>query len=185
MIQKIVIINGNPEPDENKLNLFLVETAKKLTGNGVSVIQHSLSEKEIKSCVGCWDCWWKTPGICRHKDDNPQILKDIINSDLVIYASPMIMGMYSALLKRFHDRTIPLVHPYIEIRSGEQHHIKRYPKYPKMGFIFENGDSTVEETENVKFILERMALNFHSELKFFKSVNHINSKEISHEISLI
>ena len=185
MIRKIVIVNGNPDSGENKLNIFLVETAKKLEDDGFSVIHHSLSEKEIKSCVGCWVCWWKTPGICRHKDDSPQLLKDIINSDLVLFASPMIMGMYSAMLKTFHDRIIPLIHPYIEIRSGEHHHIKRYPKYPKMGFIFENGDSSVEEIENVKYILERMALNFHSEIKIFKSVNNTNPKEISHEISHI
>ncbi len=43
MIQKIVIINGNPESGENKLNSFLVETAKKLAENGVLAIQHSLS----------------------------------------------------------------------------------------------------------------------------------------------
>ena len=185
MIQKIVIIDGNPELNETQLNLFLCELEKSLSSSGFSVIFHSLSEKEIKSCVGCWDCWWKTPGICRHKDDAPQILKDIINSDLVIFSSPMIMGMYSSLLKFFHDRIIPLLHPYIEIKEGENHHKKRYPKYPKMGIILENGDSSIEEIENVKYIFKRMALNFHSEVKFFKLINQTNPKEISHEISHI
>ena len=185
MIQKIVIVNGNPESGESNLNSFLIETVNQLKESGISTACYSLSEKNIKSCVGCWDCWWKTPGICRHKDDAPQLLKDIINSDLVIFSSPMIMGMYSALLKIFHDRLIPLVHPYIEIRNGENHHIKRYPKYPKIGVILENGDSSIEEIENVKFIFKRMALNFHSEIKIFKSVNQTNPKQISHEISHI
>ena len=185
MIRKIVIVNGNPDSGKNRLNTFLLDTKKQLTKNGFSIVSHSLSEKEIKSCVGCWDCWWKTPGICRHKDDAPQILNDIINSDLVIYASPMIMGMYSALLKRFHDRTIPLVHPYIEIREGENHHKKRYPNYPQMGVILDNGDSSKEEIENTKYIFDRIAINFHSEVKLFYSIDEKNPKEISHAISHI
>jgi len=185
MIRKIVLINGNPEKGKNPLNKFQQELARILKQEGFSVDYHVLSEKEVKLCIGCWDCWWKTPGICRHKDDAQELLKEIINSDLVIYSSSLIMGMYSSLLKKFHDRTIPLVHPYIEIREGECHHKKRYPNYPKMGVIIEEGDSTKEEIENVQHIFDRIAINFHSEVKFFESVNQKSAKEISHAISHI
>ncbi|MCF6358766.1 MAG: hypothetical protein L3J54_13270, partial [Draconibacterium sp.] len=40
MTKKIVIINGNPETGENKLNLFLSETANKLNNDGFAVIQN-------------------------------------------------------------------------------------------------------------------------------------------------
>ncbi len=185
MIQKIVLVNGNPNSEINSLNQFQTELKNDLEKKGMKVDLQHLPEKEIKSCVGCWDCWWKTPGTCRHKDDAPKILKQIINADLVVYSSPMLMGMYSAILKRFHDRTVPLVHPYIEIIKGECHHQKRYPKYPKMGVLIENCDSTYEEIENVKYIFDRIALNFHSEVKFFKSINQTTAIEISYEISHI
>lgn len=185
MQQKIVIINGNPAADKYQLNGFLAELEENLTSLGSDVISHLLSEKKIKSCVGCWDCWVKTPGICRHKDDNPEILKDIINSDLVIYSSPVIMGMYSALLKMFQDRMIPLIHPYIDIEDGESRHRERYPKYPESAVILEKGDATQSEIENIKSILQKTFRNFSGGVKLFELIEQTNPKEISHAISHI
>ncbi len=185
MIRRIVIINGNPAPDKYRLSTFLAELEERLIASGLSVIHHSLSEKEIKTCIGCWDCWWKTPGICRHKDDEPQLLKDIINSDLVIYASPVIIGMYSGLLKLFQDRTIPLIHPYIEIKNGLSHHKKRYPKYPETAVILERGDATKGEIECIREIFNHVASNYHSDLKIFQTIEQSNPKEICNAISNI
>ncbi|MCG6188482.1 flavodoxin family protein [Maribellus maritimus] len=183
MIQKITIVDGNPDSGKNPLNSFIEELTLALKAGNSHVDIFHLSEKNIKQCIGCWDCWWKTPGVCRFNDDAPETLKSIINSDLVIYSSPMIMGMYSAILKKFHDRTIPLVHPYIKIVEGEYHHKKRYPNYPKMGVLVEPNDSSKEELELVEKIFSRIKLNFHSEVKFFYSINSINPKQLSHEIS--
>ncbi len=185
MTKKVVLVNGNPESGENSLNLFSAELNKELKKNGITTKHHILSEKQIKSCIGCWDCWWKTPGVCRQKDDASEILKDIINADITVFLSPLIMGMYSAKLKIFHERLIPLLHPYIEIRNNESHHRKRYPKYPKLAFIFENRDATDEEINNVKYILDRLSLNFHSNIEYFHSIEQINPKSASHEISHI
>ena len=183
MNQKIVLINGNPFSGKDELNLFFTELSEELKSKNIPVKEYSLSELNIKSCIGCWDCWWKTPGLCRQKDDASPILKEIINSDLTVFLSPLIMGMYSSKLKIFHERLIPLLHPYIEIRNNESHHRKRYPKYPKLACIFEKGDTTMEEIENVRYILDRLALNFHSKIEYFNTIDQLNPKEISHEIS--
>jgi predicted transcriptional regulator len=183
MNRQIVVLNGNPESGENELNQFLTEVVQQLKNEDLKVVYHELSEKNIRQCVGCWDCWWKTPGLCRFADDTAEILKDMINSGLVIFASPLLMGMYSALLKKFHDRAIPLVHPYIEIINNECHHRKRYPEYPVMGVLVDKKDATPEEIDNTKFIFSRIAINLHSEVKFFYSIQQKNPKELSYEIS--
>ena len=185
MIQKIVILNGNPDPNKYRLSDFLSELEERLIASGLSVITHSLSEKNIKSCLGCWDCWWKTPGICRQKDDAEQVLKDIINADLVVYTSPLIMGMYSALLKNFQDRMIPLIHPYIEIENGESRHRKRYSTYPQSAVILERSDATPSEIENIKSIFQKIFKNFHGGIEVFELIEDTNPKEISHAISNI
>ena len=185
MIRKITIVDGNPNFEQNPLNSFLDELTTELNENNFEVDLFCLQEREIKQCVGCFNCWWKTPGECRFDDDATEVLKSVINCDLVIYSSPMILGMYSALLKKFHDRTIPLVHPYIEIIQGECHHKKRYPDYPKMGVILEPNDSTSEEIEITRKIFNRIALNFHSEVRFFYLLNQIQPKKITDEISRI
>jgi multimeric flavodoxin WrbA len=185
MVQKITIINGSPDSGKYKLTNFLAELEQHLIATGLSVTTHLLSEKEIKTCVGCWNCWTKTPGICRHADDGPQILRDIINADLVIYASPLILGMLSAELKMFQDRTIPLLHPYIEIKNGISHHKKRYPKYPETAVLLEKRDASTEDIEMTKEIFNSIISNFHSDLKIFETIEQTNPKEISHAISNI
>jgi multimeric flavodoxin WrbA len=183
MSKKIVIVNGSPAHIKTQLSPFLKKLREQASLQAIQVSYFTLHEKDIRSCIGCWDCWWKTPGLCRHTDDMSVVLKAIINSDLIIYASPLIIGMYSALLKKFHDRTVPLVHPYVEIKNGENHHKKRYPKYPKMGVIIDENDASQEEISNVKYIFNRIAINFHSEVQFFYSVQQANEKTVSHEIS--
>ncbi len=185
MIQKVVIIDGSPNSNQYRLTNFLADLEACLSASDYKVTTHLLSEKKIKTCVGCWNCWVKTPGICRHNDDAPEILKDIINADLVIYASPMILGMLSAELKIFQDRTIPLIHPYIEIKDGVSHHKKRYPKYPEMAVLLEKSDAESEEVLSTKEIFDRIASNYHSDLKFFKTIEKTDTKEICHAISTI
>ena len=57
----------------------------------------------------------RTPGECAKRDDSEVVCRAVITSDLVVLASPLIMGFTSALLKRGIDQFIPLIHPYIEI----------------------------------------------------------------------
>ena len=70
---------------------------------------------DVRYCVGCFGCWVKTPGECVSKDGSHDIRREVINSDLVLFASPLIMGFTSALLKKAHDKLIPLIHPYFEL----------------------------------------------------------------------
>ena len=39
------------------------------------------SEMKIAHCMGCNQCWLKTPGICAIKDDYENILKKLVKAD--------------------------------------------------------------------------------------------------------
>lgn len=185
MSNKIVILNGENDSAESPINEYLFGLENLLRKEGIDVKSFVIRDKNVKQCVGCFDCWLKTPGICRFKDDVEEMLHEIIKSDLLLFASPLIMGMYSASLKRFQDRMLPIIHPYLALVNNECHHKKRYPKYPKLGFIYDENDATAEEIENVRFIHQRMVLNIHSELILFESVKHTGTKKLYHEISHI
>ena len=105
------------------------ETAGSL-GPGCSHFR--LEDLDIHYCTGCWTCWWKTPGRCVFTDGMERILPAMTTAELVIIATPTLFGMPAAEMKKALDRTIPLVHPYIELVDGECHHRKRYPRYPKL-----------------------------------------------------
>lgn len=185
MSNKIIILNGENVSFESRINEYLSHLENLLNEKGIDVKSFVIREKNVRQCIGCFDCWLKTPGICRFEDDVEEMLREIIKSDILLFASPLIMGMYSALLKRFQDRMLPIIHPYLALVNNECHHKKRYPKYPKLGFIYDENDATPEEIENVHFIHQRMVLNIHSELILFESIKHTSPKELCHEISHI
>jgi hypothetical protein len=57
------------------------------------------------------------------------------------------MGFFSGVMKKFMDKLIPLVHPYVTVDHGEAHHRHRYkPRdYPLCGLLLEKTPGTDDE----------------------------------------
>lgn len=157
----ITILNGNPSAGADAFDGYLSALSQSLHERNHTAILHTLRKLDLKYCVGCFECWVKTPGTCRVMDGSEALRRDYINSDIAIFASPIIMGFTSALLKRAHDRLIPLLHPYLQWTKHEMHHVSRYRSYPLMGLILQNdGDATDEDIEIITDIYRRDAINF-------------------------
>ena len=91
----------------------------------------------------------------------------------MIFASPLIYGFTSALLKKLTDRLITLIHPYIFQISGECHHEARYEKYPDFGLLLQReNDSDDEDIEIVRNIYKRISISLHSEMKFMQWIEN-------------
>lgn len=119
----------------------------------------------MKDCIGCWSCWWKTPGKCALNDDAFRLYKDYINSDEVVILFHTANGFIDGKGKTFLDRLIQHYLPYIKLRNGECGHLKRYDKYPVMNFYFEKSGLSTEEEKVIKDYLTRMAYHFQSSCK--------------------
>lgn len=142
-----------------------------------------LRDMEVKSCTGCFGCWVKKPGECVFEDDSIAIRKAAINTDLLLFASPLIMGFPSALLKVVQDKMLPLLLPYIDLIDKECHHQRRYEQYPDIGLLYTNmKDADDEEIAIVKEIYDRFAINFHSHVKVFENIEN-NPEEIAHALN--
>lgn len=164
---EITLINGNPDASHEAFEQYLLSLKKFLSDRNCTVHDFVLRDMDIRYCIGCWDCWWKTPGLCRHKDDAEWIYRAIVASDFLILASPLVAGFVSSLVKKLNDRMIPLIHPYVQLIKKESHHRKRYDHYPTLGLILDPGkDHDSKDVEIVADIYRRFALNFHSDLKF-------------------
>ncbi|MGY5878715.1 MAG: flavodoxin family protein [Candidatus Thorarchaeota archaeon] len=122
----------------------------------------TLREKTISHCRGCFECWIKTPGICTISDDALDITRKMIQSDLVVYFTPIRFGGYSHLLKAQLDRSICLVLPTFGKFHGEIHHKKRYEVYPSILGIGLHDDENPESAALFKEHIHRNALNLHS-----------------------
>jgi multimeric flavodoxin WrbA len=165
-MKSIVVINGSPT-DETDLNQKLEILSGRIHSETIEYNQIDIRKLEIHHCSGCWTCWNKTPGVCIFQDDMTECYRKIIHADLLMMASPLILGYPTAIMKRFMDRLIPLVHPYIEWENGECHHIARYDHYPRMALYLEKESSTdFDDINIVRDLFARAARNLKSELAF-------------------
>jgi hypothetical protein len=184
---KVTILNGDPDPDNQKFDDYIDNLIKLLELSDNSVVYFKLREMKILPCRGCFGCWLKTPGQCIFKDDSHDICREIINSDFVLFAAPLVMGFPSAVLKTAMDKFIPLLLPYIElVNNKECHHEKRYDKeYPLIGLLIEKEDDTdSEDIEIVSDIFVRFAIDFKTSSRFVMETD-IPVQEVSDEINRI
>jgi len=180
---KVIILNGNPDASNTMFDNYLNNLSDALSSGSNEIIIFTLRDMDLKYCRGCWGCWVKTPGECVVKDDTREIRRQYIHSDLALFSSPIVMGFTSALLKRAHDKLIPLIHPYFELVDGEVHHLPRYDKYPLMGLLLEKGkDVDEEDTKIIPDIYRRDAINFKSSFCFTKFTSD-SIEEVVNEIN--
>lgn len=138
----------------------IYEAIKNLYDEPLNVVK--LEEQSITPCIGCWNCWLKTPGRCVMNDKMAEHYADYINSDTVILLIDTAQGFINHQAKAFFDRTIPHYLPYIEIVDGECHHVARYKSYPNLVFYFETEDLSNQEEQVIEDYLYRTAYQFQS-----------------------
>ena len=166
---KITILNGAFE-DSGTFEEYLEKLVEFLSKMKNEIQYFKLRDLEIKQCMGCFGCWVETPGECIVPDDTVKIRRAAVNSDLLIFASPLILGFTTSILKKAIDKMIPIVHPYFTIRAGEIHHKKRYKTYPLLGVLIEKEiDTDKEDLEIVRAIYVRVAIEMATSLVFFDS----------------
>jgi multimeric flavodoxin WrbA len=87
-------------------------------------------------CLGCNDCWLKTPGICAIKDDYPELLKGYLSYDATIFLAGTSLGFVDYRMKNLADRLLPLATMYTQVVDGEMRHVPRYDKHYKFGLLY-------------------------------------------------
>lgn len=179
---KIVIINGNPKSGINSFDKYLDKLSSSLKKKGNEVVILNLKNMKINYCIGCYACWLKTPGICIHKDDGPKILKQYINSDLVVLSSPIIMGFVSSILKTTLERFLPVLHPFLRIQEDRIQHLPRYDKYPSRILLLEKSNN--DDIETIQ-IIEDIFKNIKTRKFLFTKTTDTKPEELADEINNI
>lgn len=123
---KILALHASPRPyayTHMVLEKFLEGAASK--GAEHEVVH--LPSHKIKPCIGCYTCWYKTPGICIHKDDGPQLLEKMKSADVEVWATPLYHFGMTSYAKIFMERTLPLYLPLLIEAHGVTTHPSRFP----------------------------------------------------------
>lgn len=158
---KALILNGAraTDTDTDRFQEVLADELKERQWEVDTVL---LREVRVTHCVGCFDCWIKTPGICRFNDAGPWIARSFIQSDLAVFVTPVTFGGYSSELKKALDRAICLISPHFMKIKGEVHHKPRYSRYPRL-LAFGLREQLREDSDDIfAQLVGRNALNLHT-----------------------
>lgn len=117
--------------------------------------------ENIKPCIGCFNCWLKTPNICSLNDEFKTNGMLLSQADKLIVISKNNYGMLSPKIKNFFDRSISYVMPQFKIMYGEIHHYKRYQKTLNIDYYI-YGDMLDEEKNTLKKLIKANSENMHS-----------------------
>jgi multimeric flavodoxin WrbA len=173
---RVLLLNGADQDDQTAEEL-IKGFKDSLIKAEVTIV--NLYSTEIASCLGCFGCWIKTPGICVINDAGRTMAKSVMESDVVIALTPITFGGYSYHLKKFYDRIIPNISPFFTKIDGEIHHKPRYDHYPKcitVGITSEKG----KQEEVFRNLVQRNAINMHSAIHLSEIVKRSSSFDELH-----
>ena len=91
-----------------------------------------LRSLDIQPCLGCFNCWVRTPGECIQVRGGQQVAQAYMHANLVVFFTPVAFGGYSSVLKKAVDHLIPNISPFFARVNGETHHHRRYQRYPAL-----------------------------------------------------
>lgn len=115
---------------------------------------------DIKACLGCFNCWNKTPGRCIIEDSYTELPKYILESDTFVIITRIKYGCYTSYVKNVLDRSIGFMLPFFQTVNGELHHTPRYNKSPKLVVIGYGDDITSDEEQTLKELVRGNSINF-------------------------
>jgi len=100
---KVILINGGPRVNGATGKVVKeIEAYLKAKGD-VDVSSHALSDYNMKFCKGCGYC--DVHGSCAIKDDGINgLIKEVENSDGIVFASPTYISSVTGQMKTFFDR---------------------------------------------------------------------------------
>lgn len=159
---KAILLNGSLENDHMGERVREALAAE-LQSSGWQVEHYALCESKIGNCAGDFFCWIRTPGVCNVNDDNRDIAAAVINSDLMVYLTPVTYGGYSPTLKKMVDHLIQNVSPFFAMLDGETHHRKRYKNNPDLLVVGWMEAPDIHSEAIFRHLVQRNAVNWHAE----------------------
>lgn len=159
----LLMLNGGPGDGRGaacrKIRDAVADEAR---SRGWAVTAFDLDGMTVKPCRGCFACWLKHPGLCAIKDEQEEVLKAMVASDLQVWITPVLFGGYGPALKRTLDRSIPNILPFFIRIGGEIHHPQRYESRRKFLALGTLPAPDAEAERIFHHLVRRNALNLGS-----------------------
>ncbi len=146
---KITVFNGSPWGKEGVTHLVVQHFLLGAHKFNVKFHHVELAQKNIHNCIGCGNCFYKTPGRCVFDDDMTGLIKRFLHSDYVIFATPVYMDNITGVMKNFIDRLMPVFEPHYH---KENSHIKRGVRYKNIPRFLIMSTASLPEKESFEVV---------------------------------
>lgn len=154
-MKKVLILLGSPRINGNtaKIANMVEELSRK---DDIEIESIYLNSMNIKACQACGACHVKGVEKCLINDDMKKLYPKIIESDIIIFTSPIYFFNLSAQLKMVIDRFYAF---------GPNPNYKKYFSLKKFGLILSFGDDSIESSgaRNAIGCFENMIQYFEAE----------------------
>lgn len=125
---RILVLNGSPKGQRSntyRLTCAFLEGVRQEMP-ACEVRTHIVKELDVKSCLGCFACWSKTPGKCCIHDDMADIIEDMLWADVTVWNFPLYYFGVPGPMKNLMDRQLPMSLPFMTEGSESGGHPARY-----------------------------------------------------------
>ena len=162
---KIIVFNGSPRAEKGNTHVMAEAFLEGARAAGAETENIFLAHKTIHHCMGCFNCWTKTPGQCAIRDDMDELLPKLWGADIVVFATPLYVDNVTGIMKNFMDRMVPAAEPYLsKDGNGECRHLGRGTKAPKIAVISNSGFPEQSHFQVLKLLFRRIARNMNTEV---------------------
>ncbi len=137
-------------------------------------------QNHIHPCLGCFQCWTHTPGICAQQDDAQYLGALLSKCDEILIVSRCFHGSFSPFVKMVFERALPYVQPGFEQRAGRMRHLPRYDNDISIYVYFYEKHISPEEKELAERMLKDEAENYHlkdHEIHWYQDAWQIGGKQ--------
>ena len=105
MGKKILLINGSPRPKGNTtLVLEWVATGLQRYTDAIDTVRIGRVSNTAHGCLGCRKCNRTDDYTCALDDEISDLILTILRRDVVVFATPVYFGSFSAQMKQLIDR---------------------------------------------------------------------------------
>ena len=94
---KIAILNGSPRKQNTLAMVNAFAEGAREAGHEVEILH--VGKMKIAGCLGCEYCHGKGEGKCIQKDDMEKVLPAYLDSDMIVFASPLYYATLTAQLE--------------------------------------------------------------------------------------
>jgi multimeric flavodoxin WrbA len=166
---KITAFNGSPNGESGNTNVMVTAFLKGAEASGAEVENIFLVNKEINHCKGCYSCLFSGQGKCSIEDDMKDLMSKFIESDIVVFATPLYVHNVSGMLKVFMDRSLCIGSPGYEKDENGEYRGRKSKRYrngipPKIVVISSCGRPDRSNFQFISLLMKKVAKDHYTEL---------------------